>query len=97
MGNLFLWARLQSLQLDKPEWKERKERYIEHLWEASEDALLVSGCNKSHNARAIVTDLDTHGVAMFERFNAKPKQILWYYGALAEVFEEKLPGHAVGP
>ncbi len=47
--------------LPKPPWRERKERYIEHLEHASSDVLLVSCADKVHNARAIVTDLKTHG------------------------------------
>ena len=76
----------------KPPWRERKEAYLQHLREEGPDALLVSACDKLHNARAIVADLRNLGNKVFERFNAGRDGTLWYYGALAEVFRERLPG-----
>ena len=78
--------------LPKPPWRERKERYIRHLDEASPETLLVSCADKLHNARAIVTDLGTHGNAVFARFNAGRAGTLWYYAELARAFERLLPG-----
>ncbi len=78
--------------LPKPPWLERKQQYLAHLEAADADVLLVSCADKLHNARAIVTDLRSHGAAMFSRFNAGQAGTLWYYGALAAVFEARLPG-----
>jgi GTP pyrophosphokinase len=76
----------------KPPWRARKEAYIAHLDHAGQDALLVSACDKLHNARAIVTDLRTLGPAMFSRFSGGREGTLWYYSALAETFGRLLPG-----
>jgi GTP pyrophosphokinase len=76
----------------KPPWQARKQAYLEHLEVASGDALLVSACDKLHNARAIVSDLQTHGPVMFERFKAGQEGTLWYYRALANLFGHRLPG-----
>ncbi len=76
----------------KPPWRARKEAYLAHLEDAEPDTLLVSAADKLHNARAIVTDLRTHGPAMFARFNAGQEGTLWYYGALSGVFARRLPG-----
>ncbi len=76
----------------KPPWRARKEAYIAHLETEGPDALLVSAADKLHNARAIVSDLHTHGVEMFSRFNAGQDGTLWYYETLAEVFSRRLPG-----
>lgn len=76
----------------KPPWRVRKEAYLAHLEGEGPDALLVSAADKLHNARAIVSDLRTHGPRMFSRFNAGRDGTLWYYGALAEVFARRLPG-----
>src|SRR5262249_1193227 len=59
------------------------------------DALLVSCCDKLHNARAILTDLRTHGPSVFDRFNAGKAGTLWYYQSLAEVFSRRLPHNPV--
>jgi (p)ppGpp synthase/HD superfamily hydrolase len=76
----------------KPPWRERKEAYIAHLEHAGDEVLLVSACDKLHNARAIVSDLATHGPAMFSRFTGGQAGSLWYYSALAGVFSRRLPG-----
>ena len=78
--------------LPKPPWRARKEAYLAHLEAGRPDALLVSAADKLHNARAIVSDLHTHGPSVFERFNAGQAGTLWYYGALAELFGRRLPG-----
>ena len=78
--------------LPKPPWHARKEAYLAHLQHENADALLVSAADKLHIARASVSDLHTHGPAMFSRFNAGQEGTLWYYGALAEVFNQRMPG-----
>ena len=74
---------------DKGKWKPRKERYIAHLRQASDDVLLVSGADKLHNARAIVSDLQTIGLAVFERFSAGQSETLWYYEELAKIHTQR--------
>lgn len=71
----------------KPLWKPRKLKYIAHLAkEAGADSLLVSAADKLHNARAIVRDVRRDGPAVWNRFNAKAPDILWYYEELAAIF-----------
>ena len=78
--------------LPKPPWQARKDAYIAHLEHADPDILIVSCADKLHNARAILTDLQTHGSSVFGRFSAGQEKTLWYYRALAEVFGRRLPG-----
>jgi (p)ppGpp synthase/HD superfamily hydrolase len=73
----------------KPPWKQRKESYIAHLKSAPDDVLLVSGSDKLHNARAIVSDLQNIGVRVFDRFSSSKEQTLWYYQSLAEIFKTR--------
>lgn len=73
----------------KEAWLPRKERYIAHLRQASDDVLLVSGSDKLHNARAIVEDLLNIGHAVFDRFTATPEQTIWYYETLSAIFTER--------
>lgn len=82
--------------IPKPPWRARKEAYLAHLEHAGPDALLVSACDKLHNARAIVEDLREHGPAMMARFNAGRDGTLWYYRALADAFTRLLPGRLAG-
>lgn len=72
-------------------WLARKQAYLAHLAEAPDDVLLVSACDKLHNARAIVQDLENPdvGVAVFERFKGGMAGTLGYYEALARVIEAR--------
>lgn len=70
----------------KPPWKDRKEKYIQHLTTASASVLLVSNADKLHNARAILRDLRTEGDSLWERFKGGKTGTLWYYRSLATAF-----------
>lgn len=75
----------------KGPWQERKAAYLDHLVElvaAGHPAVLVSLCDKIHNARSIVADLDDPqvGPAVFERFSAAPEDTAWMYRALCETY-----------
>ena len=78
--------------LPKPPWQARKEAYIAHLEHATQDVRLVSCADKLHNARAICTDLRTHGDAVFDRFKGGRDGTLWYYRTLSETFSRLMPG-----
>jgi (p)ppGpp synthase/HD superfamily hydrolase len=77
--------------LPKPPWRARKEAYIAHLAKVPTEALLVSACDKLHNARAIVADLRDLGPIMMTRFTGGLDGTLWYYQSLVEAFEVRLP------
>ncbi|MEI7785835.1 MAG: HD domain-containing protein [Betaproteobacteria bacterium] len=79
----------------KADWGERKRAYLAHLAEAPDEVLLVSGADKLHNARAIVSDLITIGPDVFKRFKAGREGTLWYYRALADVFTRRRAPMAV--
>lgn len=72
----------------KRDWMRRKQAYIAHLRQASAATLLVSACDKLHNARAIVQDMHNPrvGNAVFERFTGGREGSLGYYQSLAEIF-----------
>ena len=79
----------------KADWGERKRAYLAHLAEAPDEVLLVSGADKLHNARAIVSDLVTIGPDVFKRFKAGREGTLWYYRTLADVFTRRRAPMAV--
>jgi (p)ppGpp synthase/HD superfamily hydrolase len=72
-------------------WRRRKLAYLKHLRREKPDALLVSCCDKLHNARAIVTDLENPkiGRAVFDRFTAKRDGTLRYYQSTSEIFTKR--------
>lgn len=73
---------------EKAPWAERKKAYLAHLADASQDVLMVSGCDKLSNAGAILDDLlnPAIGPKVFERFTAKKDGTLWYYSELSRIF-----------
>ena len=75
---------------EKAPWRERKEAYLAHLKHAPEDTLLVSACDKLHNARTIAADVRTVGEEVFDRFKAGRDGTLWYYAALLEIFAARM-------
>jgi (p)ppGpp synthase/HD superfamily hydrolase len=70
----------------KPPWRERKEKYIEHIAQASKSARLVSAADKLHNARSILKDYRVDGETLWSRFNGGRDGRLWYNRALVEAF-----------
>jgi GAF domain-containing protein len=74
--------------LPKPPWRERKEKYIAHIREASPSVLLVSAADKLHNVRTILADYRKAGEALWDRFNGGREGTLWYYRSLVEAFRE---------
>ena len=77
-------------EVPKPPWRERKQRYINHLADVGEDTLLVSVADKLDNARSMLRDYHQHGPSLWERFNAKnPHDHLWYYGELLAAYRAR--------
>ena len=70
---------------NKAPWKERKVEHLEKLKQSDHDILLVTGADKTHNARAIVTDLQIIGEDIWKRFNAPKSDIIWYYENVLEI------------
>ena len=71
----------------KPPWRQRKEKYIAHLESATPPTLLVSCCDKLHNARSIVADATNVGEALWGRFNGGKGGTVWYYEELVACFD----------
>jgi (p)ppGpp synthase/HD superfamily hydrolase len=76
----------------KPEWRPRKEAYLAKLPHKPRESLLVSLADKTHNAEAILWDYRALGDSLWSRFTGGAQDTRWYYKALAEVFQVRLPG-----
>ena len=71
---------------EKSEWKSRKQAYLASLDKKADSSLLVSCCDKLHNARSIDRDYADLGEDLWERFNSSKIEIGWYYRALTDKF-----------
>jgi len=73
----------------KPPWQERKEKYLNHLTETEESSLLVSCCDKLHNATDCLRTYRKNGAGLWQMFNATEGQTRWYYGEIARIIQER--------
>lgn len=78
---------ITASKAEKAPWRQRKEEYLAGIAHKSESALLVSVCDKIHNARSLVADSRAHGPQHWDRFNASKEDSLWYYRSLLTEFE----------
>ena len=81
--------------IPKPPWFERKNKYILDLRKKSQSSLLVSICDKTHNASCINNDYYRVGEKIWERFSVNKKQICWYYESLGKCYYKNLKDHKV--
>jgi (p)ppGpp synthase/HD superfamily hydrolase len=75
----------------KAPWRERKEAYLSKIRHKPHESILVACADKLHNARSIMFDYDRIGEAIWDRFNAKKEDRLWYYESLYEAFADAWP------
>ncbi len=72
--------------IPKPPWRQRKEAYLEHLRHAPADVRLVSGADKLHNLRTLLTDYRQQGEKVWERFRGGKEGSLWYARETTSIF-----------
>lgn len=73
-------------------WQERSDAYIAHLrHKASRESVIVSAADKYHNLLSIVDDYEQVGDVLWDRFNAGKERQLWWYEAVGEVLQERIP------
>ncbi|MEP7204609.1 MAG: HD domain-containing protein [Candidatus Saccharibacteria bacterium] len=76
------------------DWHERSRAYLHHLeHEASDEAVIVSASDKIHNLLSILTDYETSGEELWQRFTTKSSadQLWWYQSILAVITQRKVP------
>ena len=69
-------------------WKIRKTETIKEMKTAPIDAKMICLGDKLSNARAIVRDYEAVGEKLWERFNASPEEIAWYYTSMTEALKD---------
>ncbi len=79
-----------TLEKQKPEWKNRKTAYLEELNQVKNPSiLLVSIADKLHNIKSILRDYKQIGEELWTRFNANRDEILCYYSSLLDIYKVK--------
>jgi GTP pyrophosphokinase len=77
-----------SFTKPKPEWQERKEKYLASIVEKPSKAVLVILSDKLHNSRAILNDYRELGDELWERFKGGRDGTIWYYRSIVEEFKK---------
>ena len=86
-GNAVL-AIVQTESEDKSKtWKERKQRTVDELQEASTESRQVCFADKLSNIRSMYRDKLSIGEKIWERFNAGKNDIVWYYQSIADALK----------
>lgn len=70
----------------KPPWRERKELYLAHLLEISDEALLIAFADKLHFLRSMTASIADRGPAAWLDLNADPSDQAWWLNELATFF-----------
>ena len=52
--------------------------------------VLVCACDKTHNLKSTLIDLEAQGDSLWGRFNAGREKQLWWYSELAPVYSARL-------
>jgi GTP pyrophosphokinase len=84
-----------SYEEPKPEWYERKSKYLQRLRTEDDEVRMVSAADKLHNVGTILRDYREVGESVWERFRGKRDGTLWYYRALANEFRRTKPNRLV--
>lgn len=79
-------------KIEADSWQERADAYLKHLeFEASEESVLVSLCDKMHNLMSILADHEAIGEELWTRFNSGKERQQWWYRSILEVASRRLP------
>jgi hypothetical protein len=76
----------------KRPWTTRKLEQLRHLRSAGHEVAALKAADALHNVQAILADVGEVGASVFARFKASVDDTLWYYGTVAALAAEALPG-----
>ena len=74
----------------KATWLERKQKYLDHLRTAGDEALLVSAADKIHNLTAMIDAHAVRGEAIWTTFNSPADKKLWFYEEVLKILQSRL-------
>ena len=74
-------------------WEARKQEQLDHLQQASHDAIAVKAADTLHNVRSVASGLRTMGSSLWTSFKRGPGPSLWYYRSIAALVRTRLGAH----
>jgi len=70
-------------------WRERKERFLEHLRRAQPDVLRVSAAETLHEARMALADYRATGESAWSLLGVARAELAWYHRSLVDVLQKQ--------
>ncbi len=70
----------------KSTWEARKREYVERSAHLSDEALLVTAADKTHNLLSTIQNYRIQGEALWGKFNATKEQQVWFNGEMGKLF-----------
>ncbi len=77
----------------KRPWEVRKQESLEHMRQASLEAVAVKVTDTLHNVHCFALDLRREGPKLWEHFCRGPEQQLDYYSKVLQIARERLKNH----
>ena len=74
-------------------WEDRKREALDHMRQASLDAVAVKAVDLLCNTRALASALRQEGASIWDHFRRGPEQSMWYYRSMSDLVHERMPGH----
>ena len=90
-----LSERKTDAQGQKRPWEVRKREALEHMRQASRDAVAVKVADALHNARCTAYDVRRDGPQVWDRFNRGADRQIDYYRRIVRVARERLGDHPI--
>jgi (p)ppGpp synthase/HD superfamily hydrolase len=74
-------------------WMVRKQEQLDHLGQASLDAIALKAADTLHNVRSVASGLRRQGSSLWNDFKRGPGPSLWYYRSVAAIVCARLGAH----
>jgi (p)ppGpp synthase/HD superfamily hydrolase len=74
-------------------WEDRKREALDHMRQASDDAIAVKTADALCNARNLALSLRQQGASVWDHFSRGPEQSIWYYRSLSDLARARMAGH----
>ena len=80
---------------DKDTWQHRKQQYLDHLINSSQEAMFVCAADKIHNLRSMAEAYREQGDDLWKKFNSPPDKKIWFYEEVYKILKDKLGNEIV--
>ncbi|MFA5131264.1 MAG: HD domain-containing protein [Patescibacteria group bacterium] len=75
---------------EKATWEARKQKYLDGLYDDSEESLIVCAADKIHNLQSMINAYREKGEELWAHFNSPKEKKLWLYEEIFKVLKAKL-------